>query len=54
MPIATSAPLDLRGRSITTFIAYETLQRLVDLADGESLELLTDADEGIDNDIHAW
>ncbi len=54
MPIATSAPLDLRGKSITTFIAYATLQRLTGLADGDSLELLTDADEGIDNDIHAW
>jgi predicted peroxiredoxin/TusA-related sulfurtransferase len=54
MPIVTSVPLDLRGKSITTFIAYETLQRLAGLADGESLELLTDADEGIDNDIHAF
>ncbi len=54
MPVATSAPLDLRGKSITTFIAYETLMRLAGLADGESLELLTDASEGIDNDIHAW
>lgn len=54
MPIATSAPLDLRGKSITTFIAYATLQRLTGLADGDSLELLTDADEGIDNDIRAW
>ncbi len=54
MPIATSAPLDLRGKSITTFIAYETLMRLAGLADGESLELLTDASEGIDNDIRAW
>jgi predicted peroxiredoxin/TusA-related sulfurtransferase len=54
MPIAASAPLDLRGKSITTFIVYETLRRLAGLADGESLELLTDADEGVDNDIRAW
>jgi predicted peroxiredoxin/TusA-related sulfurtransferase len=54
MPIATSAPLDLRGKSITTFIAYETFRRLEDMADGERLELLTDAEEGIDNDICAW
>jgi len=54
MPIATSVPLDMRGRSITTFIAYETLRRLAGLADGESLELLTDASEEIDNDISAW
>lgn len=54
MPIATSAPLDLRGKSITTFIAHETLRRLEDMADGERLELLTDPGEGIDNDITAW
>lgn len=54
MPTKTSAPFDLRGKSITTFIAYETLRRLTDLADGESLELLTDASEGIDNDIRAF
>ncbi len=54
MSIATSAPLDMRDRSITTFIAYEMLRRLAELADGESLELLTDASEGIDNDIRAF
>ncbi len=54
MPIATPAPLDLRGKSITTFIAYQALQRLTGLADGDHLELLTDASEGIDNDIRAW
>jgi predicted peroxiredoxin/TusA-related sulfurtransferase len=44
----------MRGKTITTFIAYETLKRLGDLADGESLELLTDAREEIDNDIRTW
>lgn len=46
--------LDMRGKTITTFVAYETLKRLGDLADGEKLEVLTDAREEIDNDIHAW
>src|SRR5208282_730822 len=46
--------LDMRGKTITTFIAYETLKQLGDLTDGESLELLTDAGEEIDNDIRAW
>lgn len=54
MPSAASAPLDMRGKSITTFIAYETLKRLASLADGESLDLLTDASEEIDNDIRAF
>jgi TusA-related sulfurtransferase len=44
----------MRGKTITTFVAYETLKRLGDLADGEKLEVLTDAREEIDNDIHAW
>src|SRR5271166_5865727 len=46
--------LDMRGKTITTFIAYETLKELGGLADGESLELLTDASEEIDNDVRAW
>jgi predicted peroxiredoxin/TusA-related sulfurtransferase len=44
----------MRGKTITTFIAYETLKQLADLADGESLELVTDASEEIDNDLRAW
>lgn len=50
----TRTSLDMRGKSITTFIAYETARRLADLADGEALELLTDASDEIDNDIAAW
>jgi predicted peroxiredoxin len=54
MSTATRTSLDLRGKSITTFIAYETLRQLAGLADGESLDLLTDASEEIDNDLRAW
>ena len=54
MPATTRTSLDMRGKTITTYIAYETLKQLGDLADGESLELLTDAREEIDNDIRAW
>ncbi len=54
MPTVTAAPLDMRGKSITTFIAYAAASRLADLSDGETLQLLTDADDAIDNDIHAW
>jgi predicted peroxiredoxin/TusA-related sulfurtransferase len=54
MPIMTAAPLDVRGKSITTFIACQVLTRLSGLADGESLELLTDAREEIDNDLRAF
>lgn len=54
MSTTTGTSLDMRGKTITTFIAYETLRQLADLADGESLELLTDASEEIDNDLRAW
>ena len=43
MPTTTRTLLDMRGKTITTFIAYETFRQLADLADGESLELVTDA-----------
>jgi predicted peroxiredoxin/TusA-related sulfurtransferase len=46
--------LDMRGKTITTFTAYQTLRQLAGLADGESLQLLTDAREEIDNDLRAW
>jgi predicted peroxiredoxin/TusA-related sulfurtransferase len=54
MSTMAQASLDMRGKTITTFIAYEALGRLRELADGESLELLTDAGEEIDSDIRAW
>lgn len=54
MSVMTPTSLDMRGKSITTFIAYETARRLADLADGEVLELLADASEQIDNDLAAW
>ena len=47
MSTTARTSLDMRGKTITTFIAYETLKQLGDLADGESLELLTDAGEEI-------
>jgi TusA-related sulfurtransferase len=54
MSTTTRTSLDMRGKTITTFIAYETFRQLADLADGESLELVTDASEEIDNDLRAW
>jgi predicted peroxiredoxin/TusA-related sulfurtransferase len=54
MSTMAATSLDMRGRTITTFIAYETLRKLGGLADGDSLELVTDAREEIDNDLRAW
>jgi predicted peroxiredoxin/TusA-related sulfurtransferase len=48
------ASLDMRGKTITTFIAYQAAGQLAALADGQTLELVTDAGEDIDNDIRAW
>ncbi len=52
--MSTTTSLDMRGRTITTFIAYGAARRLADLVDGQTLELLTDAGDDIDNDIRAW
>jgi predicted peroxiredoxin/TusA-related sulfurtransferase len=54
MLAAAVASLDMRGKTITTFIAYQAARQLAALADGETLELVTDAGEDIDNDIRAW
>ena len=54
MSTTTQTSLDMRGKTITTFIAYEALRQLAGLADGETLELVTDASEEVDNDIRAW
>jgi predicted peroxiredoxin/TusA-related sulfurtransferase len=44
----------MRGRTITTFIVFEAARRLADPPDGQVLELLTDAGDDIDSDVHAW
>ena len=51
---STSASLDMRGKTITTYIAYEAAQRLRTLAEGDTLELLTGTGDAIGNDIRAW
>jgi len=51
---AAAAPLDLRGRTITTFIAYEVAQQLARLTDGEGLEVITEARDDVDSDMRAW
>jgi len=43
MPASTLASLDMRGKTITTFIAYQAAGQLAALGDGEALELVTDA-----------
>lgn len=51
---AAVTSLDLRGKTITTFILYETHHVLMDVAVGERIEVVTDAFPAIDPDIAAW
>jgi predicted peroxiredoxin/TusA-related sulfurtransferase len=46
--------LDLRGRTITTFIAYEVATKLRSMAEGDRLELVTEDREAIERDLVAW
>lgn len=46
--------LDLKGRTITTFIAYEAAARLGEMAEGDVLEVVTDDREPIERDLVAW
>ena len=53
-PTATATTLDGRGKSITTYIIYQAHMAFRDLAIGDRLEILTDAEPAIESDISAW
>ncbi len=46
--------VDVRGKTITTFILYEAATKLQGMKEGDVLEILTDPFEPIENDIQAW
>jgi TusA-related sulfurtransferase len=46
--------LELRGKTITTFIAYEAAATLREMQAGETLELVTEDQEAITRDPDAW
>lgn len=50
--VATS--LNLRGKTITTFIMYEVNHALQELGERDRIEVMTDAFSAIDPDIAAW
>ncbi len=52
MPISTS--LDVRGKSITTYVVFEADRQLAGLLEGELLEIVTDDLEAFSPDIAAW
>ena len=49
-----NSTLDATGKSITTFVAYEASHRLDQMAEGQTLEILTDDFEPFGADIAAW
>ncbi len=52
--VKTMTSLDLRGKTITTFILYEAHHALQNRAVGDRIELVTDAFPAIDPDVEAW
>lgn len=52
--IDVTTSLDLRGKTITTFILYEACHALQDLEPRDRIEVVTDAFAAIDPDIAAW
>lgn len=55
METITTTPLvDARGKTITTYIVFETAHVLKNMPEGAVLELLTDDIEPIERDVAAW
>lgn len=52
--IQASESLDLRSKTITTYILYYTAEKLQFLDPGDVLEVITDEYEAIENDVNAW
>jgi predicted peroxiredoxin/TusA-related sulfurtransferase len=46
--------IDLRGKTITTYVLYFTVEKLQHMREGEILEVVTNNYEAIQNDILAW
>ena len=52
--IAANTSIDMRGKTITTFILYETVKQLQRMSDGDVLEIVTDNYAAIESDMNAW
>ncbi len=46
--------LELRTKTIATFILFEAWERMKSMNKGEVLELITEPYEAIESDIRAW
>lgn len=55
MDTSTSARrLDLRGKTISTYVVFEVMSALRDLSEGDVLEFITDDFEPFESDMAAW
>lgn len=52
--VAPRTQLDLRGRTITTFIVHELHEALADLEEGARVEVVTTPFTAIDSDLRTW
>jgi predicted peroxiredoxin/TusA-related sulfurtransferase len=52
--VAPVGVLDLRGKHITTFVVFEVAAALRDVAEGETIEFVTDRFDPIEPDVAAW
>ena len=52
--ITTNATLERRGKTITTYVVYDAVQRLKEMNEGEILEVITDDYPAFPPDIAAW
>jgi len=51
----TAVPgLDLRGKTISTYLLYEIHRALRGMAEGARIEAVTDPSPALDNDLRAW
>lgn len=49
-----AAVLDLRGKTVVSYVVYETLKALGPLAEGQVLSLWVDAYDGLEADLSVW
>lgn len=52
--VTTARSLDRRGKTITTFVAFDAAAELRTMNEGDVLELVTEAYEPIRSDIESW
>lgn len=52
--MTTAKSLDRRGKTITTFVVFDANRQLLEMREGEVLEVLTDEFEPFEPDLKAW